>query len=1090
MAHDVFISYARGSSQAAARRLRDDLQAVGLAVFLDEREIPFGAPFPGALASGLLDARVVVVFADERYFERPWCVHEFRVITAAWRAGGADGLAGVVVALPSVGDLASVTAQLPPPLAAASWPNTSQPEALAQTVTDYARRSLPTWRARLDTVNEPTLAQMLSGADVPLPWAQAGDVVLPAPPLRITSGMPTPRGDGLIGRERELWMLVHECATARAFTPARTVALRGLGGSGKSLLAAEFVARYGRFFPAGIVWIDGEAGPSGLHDTCVAIWHTLAPGEPIPGQPLSDEAERRAAFMEGLASRMRAATPSGRLLWVIDGLPEPGRDDAGGLDAWCPVLHHATVFATTRRADSLRHGDATLTVGPLSSDAATRLLTRPPVDVRWMRHDEWACVVRWAGELPLLLAVLREALVDGSLSVEELRRAPSAEPAAESDRLMDSLRSEVDDVSLRSATQVWAVSHRALASDPQMLAAAQRLALLAPVPLPEAVLSALAGGPAVGRLVRRGWLQSAESGDPSRRAFSMHRIPASVLRGGVDRPGDVFAGLFAAMAEHLRTHETPESGGRLGLHLDTAMRRFGLLTEAHTSQAVDALRQLWHTAVGAGHPDYRGVRYLSAAIARMIGDGDAFAQTLRDRTDPSNVDALIAVPHALQPLAGSAVAVQWLAELLRHPVRGVRVSATTHGAALGSPALAEPLLEAILQDGDSGLAAIYAGYLRTPSDVHRALPHMLRALSGEDPTGRRAAAALLGEVLSLHGPSFEAGGFRGAALMTALVNRALIDDDAAVREASARAAGHHAAPDAWNLIRVAVEDGTPGARAQALEVALAYIEAAIAPRAPKAATVERDDTGDMRLSIHLGESAPLLPPDIAATAVQWLTAFEGPTRGAIAAVVVRSPAMLKAASDFCHAQIQTGDPALARIVADAVLAAKPGFVNARWWRALALRRQGDDAAACEELESVLAEVPEFTDAATELGEALLRLGTQAYEHQRFEEAAPRLWRAGELLPQVWQAHHLGALTLYAVGRHQDAEVAASRAIGLHPEIGESYFFRAVARGALGRHVDALEDAKRGAELSPDDERIREYRDQLQAWFDARTAGRS
>lgn len=56
MAHDVFISYARASNQASARRLRDDLASAGVLVFLDEREIPFGSAFPAELAAGLLDA--------------------------------------------------------------------------------------------------------------------------------------------------------------------------------------------------------------------------------------------------------------------------------------------------------------------------------------------------------------------------------------------------------------------------------------------------------------------------------------------------------------------------------------------------------------------------------------------------------------------------------------------------------------------------------------------------------------------------------------------------------------------------------------------------------------------------------------------------------------------------------------------------------------------------------------------------------------------------------------------------------------------------------------------------------------------------
>lgn len=107
MPHEVFISYARGASFAAAQRLEGDLRAADIDAFLDLREIPFGAAFPAVLTDALLDSRVVLVFADARYFERPWCVHELRLLTAAWRAGDAAGLEGVLVALPEQGDIAA-----------------------------------------------------------------------------------------------------------------------------------------------------------------------------------------------------------------------------------------------------------------------------------------------------------------------------------------------------------------------------------------------------------------------------------------------------------------------------------------------------------------------------------------------------------------------------------------------------------------------------------------------------------------------------------------------------------------------------------------------------------------------------------------------------------------------------------------------------------------------------------------------------------------------------------------------------------------------------------------------------------------------
>src|SRR5688572_15839634 len=120
---DVFVSYARATARPAARALRDALVAQGHRVFLDEREIPPGSTFPEELADGLLGARVIVVLADETYFARPWCVYEYQVALAPFRAGTdqaatpADALDHLVVALPVAGGADVVTPYLPPPVA-------------------------------------------------------------------------------------------------------------------------------------------------------------------------------------------------------------------------------------------------------------------------------------------------------------------------------------------------------------------------------------------------------------------------------------------------------------------------------------------------------------------------------------------------------------------------------------------------------------------------------------------------------------------------------------------------------------------------------------------------------------------------------------------------------------------------------------------------------------------------------------------------------------------------------------------------------------------------------------------------------------
>jgi hypothetical protein len=119
----VFISYARSTALDAARAVRAALEAIQIPVFLDERDIAPGDAFPQDLADALLKTRVVLVFADETYFERPWCVYEYRVAVAPSRAANANAdapLPHVVIALPASGGMERIAAHLPPILATRS----------------------------------------------------------------------------------------------------------------------------------------------------------------------------------------------------------------------------------------------------------------------------------------------------------------------------------------------------------------------------------------------------------------------------------------------------------------------------------------------------------------------------------------------------------------------------------------------------------------------------------------------------------------------------------------------------------------------------------------------------------------------------------------------------------------------------------------------------------------------------------------------------------------------------------------------------------------------------------------------------------
>ena len=78
MCHPVFVSYARSASATQAKALADKL---GDLAFLDTGDVDDGDQFPQRLLDGVLDARVVVIFATQAYSERV-CRLEMRLSLA------------------------------------------------------------------------------------------------------------------------------------------------------------------------------------------------------------------------------------------------------------------------------------------------------------------------------------------------------------------------------------------------------------------------------------------------------------------------------------------------------------------------------------------------------------------------------------------------------------------------------------------------------------------------------------------------------------------------------------------------------------------------------------------------------------------------------------------------------------------------------------------------------------------------------------------------------------------------------------------------------------------------------------------------
>ncbi|MEL7468425.1 MAG: tetratricopeptide repeat protein [Pseudomonadota bacterium] len=145
-----------------------------------------------------------------------------------------------------------------------------------------------------------------------------------------------PRLPGFTGRTADLTAL-HQ-ALSRGQNAAVTQAISGLGGIGKTTLAAEYAHRFGtkgRY--GGVWWVNAEGGvQQGLADLA-PVWNALNIGEPIP-QPESLPDQAR-AVLSWLGAR---PTP---WLVIYDNVPDPD-----SVRDWLPA-GSARVLITSRHQD-------------------------------------------------------------------------------------------------------------------------------------------------------------------------------------------------------------------------------------------------------------------------------------------------------------------------------------------------------------------------------------------------------------------------------------------------------------------------------------------------------------------------------------------------------------------------------------------------------------------------------------------------------------------------------------------------------------------------------------------------------------------
>jgi len=349
-------------------------------------------------------------------------------------------------------------------------------------------------------------------------------------PLPQGSRMPFAHNPLFVGREEELRALAHRLRAGEtsAVGEIQLAAASGLGGIGKTQLAAEFVHRYGRYFEGGVFWMS-FAEPAAVPAEVAACGRSLDLHPSYDALPLDQQVQLVEADW---------ARPAPRLL-VFDNCEEEAL-----LDRWRPRTGGARVLVTSRRQQwDLTLGVHSVPITTLPRPASLELLRKFRPDVPATDPD-LASIADKLGDLPLALHLAGSFL-------KRYANAPEGRPAAYLEALRQgsllqhpSLQGKFAGISPTSheahVGRTFSLSLEKLKpedeTDALALALLARAAHFAPgEPIPRDLLlktidiepeARLQAEDALGRLTALGLLEAGKAG-----ALVMHRLVAEFARG-------------------------------------------------------------------------------------------------------------------------------------------------------------------------------------------------------------------------------------------------------------------------------------------------------------------------------------------------------------------------------------------------------------------------------------------------------------------------------------------------------------------------------------------------------------------------------
>ncbi|CAN5536897.1 hypothetical protein BH11BAC3_BH11BAC3_26070 [soil metagenome] len=967
---DVFISYARSSAKEQATALKDALVENGVKVFLDEVEIPAGGTFPTYLADAMTGTRLVIVFADETYFSKTWCVYEFKVCIAPCQQAVAltdKSCEHIIIALPEKGDVGNIMDHLPVALKTGSWLKYGDTAGLVKQVVQQLSKVQETLGKKLEGLDNDAVKSLQNGALI------NAASKLPQK-LKYLKYLPESLKEKFVGRAGKLWEIFAALETKAAQELSRSVLIEGGAGMGKTQLAAEYVWRYGPgHYPGGIVWINADCANQELQQQFAEVLKKF--NIQMPVADANNESSIFDTYTGLLDNYFSNLPPNQAVLWVADNIPEPQAGVAiKPVTHWCPVNESVSLICTSRQSN-IKNIDTIILLSELAVPAAVELITQPPVKKTWASDNEWEKIVRGVGCWPMGLRIMHASLADNIITPTALiDQLENKNPSPLLDDTVKELQGFVEDGYVKGVSQLFQFSYNDLKNFPAALSGAHAIAWLARTPLPEALLLQLLPGNSLAILGKRHWIDASDKADGIyAKHWQMHRIMAGFFKSMSNQPEQE----FKLIIDWFNNIIIPGVEWEKISMLDTHFRIFSKplldwLYKHPTSPLLEDFRALILDLACFKLEDFnaRGLRFTAASLAYNLGIEDSVVEKYEQYYLSGDEELTKGIAYCLRGMK-SVNAANLLVKLFSDKSKDVRWQAilATQGN-VNTDILAMHWLNALLKETDyffRDSSAVDFDYIfKTASDHTKiALLNKITQALQEDESEQVFLISLIGRLLLRYGKQFNAGGYTYDDLNKILFKIVVeTKDQETAEKAAGELANAYESGTTFQQLLDALTFEEQLAKATRLFFAnIAYVERLAAPKPLKEVTATLNDEGGLQIDLQLGDKGMDVVPFYRPLVYRIAGHHTAKTRDEIVEKIGSRDGGLKAIQEEINLLIDEAQWEMVLNLADGVLNTLPVFkVNAHWWRGQAFSKLNKNEEAIEDFTEVIELAPEFSEA--------------------------------------------------------------------------------------------------------------------------------